>query len=379
MVFRTALILALLGSLVLTLSAQEKPAPAKPAEVQLAIEKGLFFVEYRSMVWWKKRSCATCHEGQMLLFASNVAKERGIAVDQDKLDFWTDRWVLVDALARNEKRNKLNGLGMDTAPYVLLHRDRSRDSSKERAIKWADVLKDAFANQLDNGSWSTEAHHVTPRMALALADLETSTIPFSTEFRGEIARRRERTDRWIRNNKLQMPEKTESLAGWFVYEHLRGDKDRARKLRDELISRRCDDRGWGIKKGDPSHLLITSVVLYSLKSCGLPNDDPVVSTTQRFLLDRQSEDGRWCELGRHFGPDKYHPSYDVWTSGFAIAALSLTLPKLVPDAPRQYTPDPKLMATAERLRKTAAEGYKGRLSSAGDPAAQIEQVVPKDK
>jgi hypothetical protein len=369
----------MLGLMLPALRAQERASPAKPEEVQRAIEKGLFFVEHRSMLWWRNRGCATCHEGQMLIVAANAAKDRGIAVDQENLDFWTDRWVLTDALATNEKSGKLNGLGMFTGPYFLFHRDRGRDTSEERAVKWAAVLTNAFEGQLADGRWAEESSHMTPRMALALADLEASSIPFTRDFRREMAQRRERTEEWIRTNEPQFPEKTESLAGWAVYERLRGDPLRAKRLIDELLSRRRDDGGWGIKQGDPSHLLVTSVVLYSLKSCGLPDDDPVIAGTQRYLLEKQSPDGRWRELGRHFHPEAYHSAYDVWTTGFAIAALSLTLPNLEPGSPRQFTPDAQLVAVVDQLRTTAANGYKGRTDRTGDPTEPDEQIVPKDK
>ena len=103
------------------------PTAVGPADVQFAVEKGLFFLEHQSMRWWKSKKCATCHEGQALLLGANAAKARGVPVDQGRLDFWTERWVMVDALAFNDKRKQLNGLGMDTAPYVFLYRDPARD------------------------------------------------------------------------------------------------------------------------------------------------------------------------------------------------------------------------------------------------------------
>src|SRR5262245_49617770 len=115
------------GAAALLLALAGPPTAAGPADVQFAVEKGLFFLEHQSMRWWKSKKCATCHEGQMLLVGANAAKARGVPVDQDKLDFWTERWVLVDALAFNDKRKKLNGLGLDTAPYVYLYRDLARD------------------------------------------------------------------------------------------------------------------------------------------------------------------------------------------------------------------------------------------------------------
>lgn len=356
-----------------------QPASAKPEDVQRAVEKGLAFLEHQSVKWWKSRGCATCHEGQMLLVGANAAKSRGVLVDQDKLDFWTDRWVLVDALATNEKRKKLNGLGMDTAPYVFLYRDPARDESAERAEKWVAVLKDAFMVQQDDGRWYSdpnEPHYITPRMALALADLESSRIPFPPEFKREIAERRTKTEGWIRSREVQQPAKTESLAGWVSYEHQRGDPGRARQLLDELLSRRREDGGWGITKDDPSHLLVTAVVLLSLKESGLPDDHPVVVSTKRYLLDKQAEDGRWHELGRHFHPEAYHSAYDAWTTGFAVAALSQTMPKLPPGTKRLYTPAPAIIADIERLTKAAAEGYKGRSDRTGDPN-EDEKPQPK--
>jgi hypothetical protein len=375
---RIGIVTAVLLAVSPAVRAQPQDA-AKSEEVQRAVEKGLVFLEHQSMKWWKNRGCATCHEGQMLLVGANAAKARGVPVDPEKLDFWTDRWVLVDALATNEKRKKLNGLGLDTAPYVYLYRDPARDESAERAGKWAAVLKDAFTNQQDDGRWypdPKEPHYVTPRMALALVDLEQSKIPFAPEFRREIADRRKRTEEWIKSREVQRPAKTEHLAGWVAYEHRRGEPARAKQLLEELLGRRNKDGGWGIKKGGPSHLLVTAVVLLSLKESGLPDDNPVVAGTQRYLLDKQSEDGRWHELGRHFHPEAYHSAYDAWTTGFAVAALSQTMPKLPPGAKRLVTPDPKLVAEVEKLTKAAAEGYKGRTDRTGDPT-QDEKPQPK--
>ncbi len=81
-----------------------------------------------------------CHEGQILLVAANVAKDQGIPVDREKLDLWTDRWVLVDALI-DYQDGRLNGLGIPTAPFALLHRDHDRDRSEDRARRWAERAK----------------------------------------------------------------------------------------------------------------------------------------------------------------------------------------------------------------------------------------------
>jgi hypothetical protein len=251
--------------------------------------------------------------------------------------------------------------------------------SATRAEMWTKVLRIAFQTQQDDGHWdkdSKEPSHIAPRMALALADIEKSRIPLSAEFRREISERRERTENWIKSHVPQRPEKTENLVGWVTYELQRGDPARAKQLLDELLSRRCEDGGWGIKKGDPSHLLVTSVVLLGLKTGGLPNDDPVVADTQRYLLGKQSEDGRWRELGRHFHPEAYHPAYDAWTTGYAVAALSQTMPKLSPGAKRIFAPAQELVAEVEQLTRSAADGYTGQADRSGDPTQSETPLEP---
>jgi hypothetical protein len=342
-------------------------APADSSEVQLAVEKGLFFVERQSMEWWHTHKCATCHEGGILLVAANIAKTQGVPVDQEKLDFWTDRWVLKDGVSRKNKRGEIVGLGMWTAPLMYLYRDPDREVSVSRTTAWGTVIRGSLALQAEDGPWPGKDVDVTPRMALALVSLEASKLPLPADLRSELTERRVRAEAWIKARDPQRPEKTESLAAWIAYELERGEPARAKELLEELRSRRNADGGWGIQRGEPSHQLVTAVVLLALKSGGVPNDDPLVASIQRYLLERQQADGRWQDLGRHFAKDKNTPSNDAWTTGYAVSALALTLPKLPPGTKRLFVPDPALVTESDRLAKIAAEGYEGEPDRSGDP------------
>src|SRR5262245_35593104 len=189
---------ALLIHLAATQAARAQPGAAIPpadlVEVQLAVEKGLFFVEQQSMRWWKSRKCATCHEGQILLVAANVAKRQGVPVEQAKLDLWTESWVLVDSVTRQSSDGQVVGTGRWSAPLVFVHRDVERDESAPRAEKWAQVLRRSFGSQSAEGEWDGKGVDITPRMALALADIEASKMPLPAELRAEITERRARTE-----------------------------------------------------------------------------------------------------------------------------------------------------------------------------------------
>lgn len=116
---RCTLIANLATVVVATVSiAQEQPqlgvaaGPSEatdPAAEQLAVEKGLFFVERQSMEWWNRHKCSTRHERGILLVAANVANTHGLPVNQEKLQVWIDNWVLVDGVSHNKKNREIAG------------------------------------------------------------------------------------------------------------------------------------------------------------------------------------------------------------------------------------------------------------------------------
>jgi hypothetical protein len=290
-----------------TCLAQEQPqtdariAAADPAEVQLAVEKGLFYVEQQSMRWWKAERCATCHEGGILLVAANVAKAQGVPVNQEKLDLWTDQWVLLDGVTRKKKNGELAGLGMWTAPLMYLYRDSAREESASRAGLWTNVVRGSLASQGKDGLWPSGDIEVTPRMALALESLEKSAIPFPEDFRVELAESRIRAETWIKSHEPQRPEKTESLAAWIAYELERGEPARAKLLLDELRRRRNDDGGWGSSKeirvtpwSPPSCCWPSSPAACRMRNLSWPASNVIFSSGRR----RMEAGSPWAGISR---------------------------------------------------------------------------------
>ncbi|MEM7011493.1 MAG: hypothetical protein AAF585_08420 [Verrucomicrobiota bacterium] len=57
----------------LAVAASAAAEPPTDEEVQIAVEKGLFFVEKTAMKWWKTKKCSSCHEGPILMVSYNIA------------------------------------------------------------------------------------------------------------------------------------------------------------------------------------------------------------------------------------------------------------------------------------------------------------------
>jgi hypothetical protein len=210
-----------------------KSAGADAAEVQLAVEKGLFFVERTAMKWWKTKKCASCHEGPMLLFSQNVAKRQGSPFDQKKLDFWTDRWVITDGLVHNRKSDlRKDAGGMVGAPFTMLFRDLDSDQKQPRAEKFGKLMQIAGKDwHHEDGSWDIKVKlDYMPWITMALESYENSDMPLSDKVRSEFKDRRKRTEKWIDSKERPFPEITEDLATWLVYETHRKNKKRSEKL-----------------------------------------------------------------------------------------------------------------------------------------------------
>lgn len=347
----------------LTAEATEPPKGAGVDEVRMAVEKGLFFVEQSSMRWWKSKKCSSCHEGPALLFAHNIAKRQGFPVDQTKLDFWTDKWVLVDGLVHDRKDGRKDGGGMLGAPLTLLFRDLDTDQRPDRAETFGKLFQIVGKDwQLDDGRWDIKVGlDYIPWITLAMESFEESDMPLNDEVRADVRSRLQRTRNWIKAQKPDAPESTEDLATWVIYEHQTGNQARSQALLDELLDRQREDGTWGITAEDDGHLLVTGAALFSLTSIGLTTNHTAVRKTQRLLLDKQTENGSWHEGGRIFddGSENEDPTYQAWATAVITAALAQSVPKLPADTGRLFQPDPKLVAASDKLAAQAAKGYRG--------------------
>lgn len=359
--------LLLLAGLCPASAVAESANKASTNEVQLAVEKGLFYIEETSIRWWEKKKCVSCHEGPMMMFSHNIAKRRGFPIDQEKLDFWMEKWVLIGGKVNQRSSDKRkDGGGMLGAPLTLLYRDLDADRNPGRSESFVELTQIIGKDwQLEDGSWDIKVGlDYTPWILMALTSFEESDMPLSEEARKQIVERRTRTEKWISDTEFVMPVRTEDLAAWVVYTHRPGaNEGEGTALLKELLDRRRDDGLWGVNREiEFEHQLVTGAVLFALTSIGKDTSDPVVAETRRLLLDLQQEDGRWAEGGRIFdkeGAEIENSVYNLWTTAWVCAALSQTI-QLPPGTKSLFKPDPAKVREIDALAARAADGYDGK-------------------
>jgi hypothetical protein len=304
----------------------------------------------------------------MLLFSHNIAKRQGFPIDQDKLDFWTEKWVIPGGLVNTRKSDgRQDAGGMISAPLTMFYRDFGADKDPQRANSLGKLIQIAGKDwQQEDGSWDIEKIRMdyTPWMLLALESLKKTEIPLTDKLRKEITERRQRSDLWLSNSTITIPEKTEDLAAWVVYLHRHGSTAEADAFLKELLDRRREDGLWGVDRSFKfEHQLVTSAVLFAMTSIGRDMSDPVVAETQRLLLDLQQDDGRWAEGGRICDKEAAeieNSVYNLWTTAWACVALSQTIEKLPPDTKPLFVPNPERVREIDELALKAVAGHNGK-------------------
>ena len=81
--------LALSGLWLLTMclssALAEPPEPASIKRSNVAIERGLGFLQKDAVKWRKEHECSTCHHGTMTVWALTEAKSRGFDISPEVL------------------------------------------------------------------------------------------------------------------------------------------------------------------------------------------------------------------------------------------------------------------------------------------------------
>ena len=132
----------------------------------------------------------------MLMFSHNIAKRQGFPIDQKKLDFWMDEWIIPGGLTHTRKSDgRKDANGMVLAPITMLFRDLERDTDPRRADGLAKLMQIAGKDwQKEDGSWETSVKFdYRPWIALALESYQKSDMPKDDPIHEAIAERGRRT------------------------------------------------------------------------------------------------------------------------------------------------------------------------------------------
>jgi squalene-hopene/tetraprenyl-beta-curcumene cyclase len=354
---------ALLVNLILaasTLGGEESKPTAE--DVRKAASKSLPFIEAKGVAWIQERRCVTCHQTTFLIWTHNEARQRGLAVDDAKLNDWTD-WALLAEVAGSEGHVKPDR-GGDTYSQFLLGRDTSKRPARWGGVDpYENLLANLFKAQAEDGHWTAGGQSDNPpeiSTGWAMLALLARDERLAPDTAGKDPRKamngaklalvqaddaastqaRQRAQAFL--DKTGVPKdhvRTEGLAVRVVVEHKCAPVDGPKNFRKELVALQNADGGWPAnptKETNPSDAFATGQSLWALSLAGLASDDPVIQRGVRFLLNTQQSDGSWDGklISASLHPQGNKPDreaslariYDYWGTAWATLGLLQTLP-----------------------------------------------------
>jgi squalene-hopene/tetraprenyl-beta-curcumene cyclase len=313
-----------------------RPAEVSVAEVRIAVERGLPFVEKSSAAWRSERKCVSCHQVPFAVWALTEGKARGFAVDAKKLDDLTG-WAFNFCATDENKGERTGGFHLTTAFLIL---SQTSAGARDDAVEVYPFFETLFAKrQKPDGSWregrqiriqgaQREADEVdTMWTLLAIKALERLGDKLPADTRKGLEGERDRGLKFLTGAK---PGRRLDWLALRVLVAKEYETPRAKELLRELLAEQNADGGWGYVRGGESYAHTTGEVLYCLGLMGMGENDRAVRKAWKYLVQTQQEEGWWHAPTRETfstKPDLVRPTSIHWGTAWATIGLMQTLPK----------------------------------------------------
>lgn len=313
-----------------------KSDDATPDRIRTAVTKALPLLHRGLTVYAEKRDCFSCHHQAIPLVALEIARDRGLAIDEEAFD-GAVALTLADLQSALEPYRKGRGQpgGVERAAYALWTLEAGGQPAGDVTAAVAGYL---LAAERDRDHWPTAAR----RPPLEASDFTTTALAVralryygTTSQTGAVDDRVRRARAWLTTSR---PVDTEDRVYrlWGLKYAGAAPAEIESAVKDLLAAQRIDG-GWAQTDKLASDAYATGSALAALHQAGrLATADPAYRRGVGFLLHTQKADGTWFvasrshpfqtyfESGFPYGKDQF---IAVAATGWATAALALSLPE----------------------------------------------------
>ncbi len=310
-----------------------QPIAAVSLDPKTAVERSLALLDKAGAQFFLKGGCSSCHSQNIVDIATEVARRKGIAVDEKQT---ADRQKLNRAFFGSMIPNLLEHLDPPGATDLIVYAVAGMAASGMTPDRMTDgIVADLAAQQLKGGNWHFVLNIARPpiedgdffRTALGIRALQVYGPPGR---HAEMAERIDRAKQWLLLNKPRTAEdRNYQLLG---VKWAGADDATLRRLAQVIIGYQRPDGGWAQTHELASDALGTGQTLYALAESGaMSPKEPVFEKGVRYLLATQKPDGSWFVKSRAPKFQPYFESgfpygHDQWISsmatGWATAALA---------------------------------------------------------
>jgi ankyrin repeat protein len=281
--------------------------PVNETELRTASARAIKLIQHAQGDWYKKETCSSCHNQLLPEFPFNLARQRGVAIDEPAarqataaafafvkdLDAVVQGYDYIDSMDYGWKL--VSGHAAGIAPSLT-------------TSAYAQVLA---SRQQPDGSWFTTDDRPPQSYSSFTATAicaHAIKLYLPNQLKGESDARTRRAREWLLKTP---PRSTEDRVYQLLGLYWTGADAKARKqAAQRLIAEQLADGSWRQMDGLPGDAYSTGEALYALREgAGLSTDDPTYQRGLRFLLKTQQADGSWHVTSRLHPPAPVSPPY----------------------------------------------------------------------
>ncbi|MFT7519100.1 MAG: hypothetical protein ACI9MC_001240 [Kiritimatiellia bacterium] len=279
-------------------------------KTRAAAQKGLDYLQERSVAWSKTNNCFGCHVHAVTVEAFSVGEANQYNIERDAFDVVMGGMTTAPGGSRSAGGLQYHGGSLQApskgfggsafARYDKLVDNKVRDDLLTVAAELLTFQKPE-GQVLDPGNWTN-------------GPVGVGSVQLTTQSMATWRQAYERTgdDRWLTAT---------SKAGKWIESHAdqsqnNGDhqdifytllgmveaggtrtEGRVNRLADVLMARQGGDGGWSLHNGNGSDAFATGQALYVLRLLGYTDKDVIIAKGTQWLLTHQKSSGGWSEQG----------------------------------------------------------------------------------
>jgi hypothetical protein len=323
--------------------------PAKPQQVQQAVERAIGYMQTESAAWLNTRKCAACHHAPMPLLALGEAERQGYAIDKKFMADTTESLLgskdklMASKIFPNpadppDPRPQGRGVNMGLPFLAVAARSLpSLDERQKQSLKL--IAEEIVKKQQPDGSWEFFAtlrrppinESQTTDAAWIIMALEGETGPDAPESQRAAL---SKAIAWLDAAKITDIHQDKVLKVLMAARSAKPPETMQSTI-EELFALQRADGGWSQTVPElKSDAFATGQTLYALSLAGYTAERPEIQRAIDFLVATQKPDGSWPMISRST-PDGKPGSSKLLTPIICAASswATLGMARLVPKRP----------------------------------------------
>jgi ankyrin repeat protein len=276
-------------------------------ELRTASAKAIKLIQHSQVIWYQRETCTSCHHQLLPEIPLNLARERGIPLDEKVARETTgNAFAFLMDLDGVVQGYDYIDVAFDAWELTAAHRAGIRPSTTT-AVEAQFIA----SRQLSDGSWPTiderppQSYSTFTTTAVCANALE-QYLP--AQLKGEKETRVRLAREWLLKTQPRTTEdRTFQLFGLHWTD---ADKGAIKRAARQLLDLQREDGGWSQLPELGSDAYATGEVLVALhEAAGVPAGDSAYQRGLQFLLKTQQADGSWQVRSRLHPPAPVSPPY----------------------------------------------------------------------